>query len=148
MTALGLDLKVLYNLDMKFNGKKALVVVLILFVFLLPIMSFAQGDGNLGDSFGGDGNLSNPAVTTIKNPINAKTINDLIEKILEGVIKIGIPIIALAIIYSGFLFVSAQGNTEKLATAKKSFTYTLIGAAILLGAWALAQVISETVLAL
>ncbi|MEK7572281.1 MAG: pilin [Patescibacteria group bacterium] len=84
----------------------------------------------------------------IDNPISATTIQGLIKTILEGVLKIGIPIIALAIIYSGFLFVQARGNPGEIEKAKNSLVYTLIGAAILLGAWAIAQLISETVLAL
>ncbi len=87
----------------------------------------------------------------ICNPLASKGINDLsgfIKIILEGALKLGIPVIALAIIYSGFLFVSARGNSEKLGEAKNSLMYTLIGAALLLGAWAIAKIISETVLGL
>jgi len=84
----------------------------------------------------------------IENPIKADSIQGLIKTILEGVIKIGIPIIALAIIYSGFLFVQARGKPGEIEKAKNSLIYTLIGAAILLGAWAIAQLISETVLVL
>lgn len=90
----------------------------------------------------------NNSDTKIENPIDENNITDLIQRILEGVIKIGMPIIVLAIIYSGFLFVSAQGNTEKLSEAKRSLLYTLIGAAILLGSWAIAQLITDTVKAL
>ncbi|MEI7810279.1 MAG: pilin [bacterium] len=84
----------------------------------------------------------------ICNPIAQTSIQGLIKNLLIGVIKIGIPVIALAIIYCGFLFVQARGNPKELETAKRSLTYTLIGAAILLGAWAIAQLISETVLSL
>lgn len=83
---------------------------------------------------------------TLCNPINVDSVNGLIKKILEGVIKIGIPIIALSIIYSGFLFVSAQGKPEEIKKAKDALLYTLIGAAVLLGSWAIAQLISETVI--
>ncbi|MFA5783202.1 MAG: TrbC/VirB2 family protein, partial [Bacteroidales bacterium] len=84
------------------------------------------------------------------NPLgdNTQTLSGFVEKILKGVIKIGMPIIVLAIIYSGFLFVSAQGNSEKLSEAKRALLYTLIGAAILLGSWAIALLIRDTVLAL
>jgi len=67
---------------------------------------------------------------------------------LEGALKIGIPIVALAIVYCGFLFVFARGNSEKLTKARDALLYTVIGAAILLGAWAIAKMISATVLAL
>ena len=124
-----------------FNGmnyiKKNLhKIILAIFTFIWPILSFAQVAGDA-------------PVVKIENPLlHAQTINELIKTILEGVIKIGMPIIVLAIIYSGFLFVSAQGNSEKLSEAKRALLYTLIGAAILLGSWAIAQLISETVKAL
>jgi len=83
----------------------------------------------------------------IVNPIPSVTsVPGLIQTILQGVLKIGIPIVALAIIYCGFLFVFARGNSEKLTKAKDALLYTLIGAAILLGAWAIATMISTTVL--
>ena len=75
-----------------------------------------------------------------------QALKDCYNFVLIAVIKIGIPVIALAIIYSGFLFVSAQGNSEKIKKAKDAILYSLIGAAILLGSWAIAQLISNTVL--
>ena len=84
----------------------------------------------------------------LTNPIPYDTINQFIKVLLEGVLRIGIPIVALAIIYYGFLFVAARGNSEKITKAKDGLLYALIGAAILLGSWAIAQLISNTVLAL
>ena len=52
---------------------------------------------------------------------------------------------ALAIIYSGFLFVFARGNDEKLKTAKDALFYSIIGAAVLLGSWAIAEMIASTI---
>jgi len=115
-----------------------IVLIVFVFVFVFPVLSFADDIQPI---------VPDPPVT-IKNPIGANTINELIKTILEGVIKIGMPIIALAIIYCGFLFVSAQGKPESIKKAKDALLYTLIGAAILLGSWAIAQLISETVLAL
>ncbi len=119
------------------NFKKIIFTGLILILVLLPILSFAQDNGG------------NPPVGQIVNPIpNVTTLEALIQTILVGVLKIGIPIIAIAIIYCGFLFVFARGNSEKITKAKDALIYTVIGAAILLGAWAIALLISETVLAL
>lgn len=90
----------------------------------------------------------NPADGKICNPLANSGINsipELIKTFLEGALKIGIPIIALAIIYSGFLFVFARGNSEKLTKAKDSLLYTIIGAAILLGSWAIAKMIQVTI---
>jgi hypothetical protein len=119
--------------------KEIMFVVLVLSLMLLPILSFAVDvDGDLGDNSSGK----------IVNPINSDSLDGLIKTILEGALKIGIPLIALAIIYCGFLFVSARGNPESIKKAKDALIYTLIGAAILLGAWALALLIKNTVLAL
>lgn len=87
-------------------------------------------------------------VEYLKNPIKVTSITDFIKAVLDVLLKIAIPVVAFAIIYSGFLFVSARGNTEKLESAKRTFVYTLIGGAILLGAWALAQIVSETISAI
>ncbi len=118
--------------------------VLATFVFFWPAISLAV-------CVSGDLSCSNTSTPTIVNPLannGTNTLPDLIQKILTGAIKIGIPIIVLAIIYCGFLFVSAQGNTEKLGEAKRALLYTLIGAAILLGSLAIAQLITDTVHAL
>lgn len=103
---------------------------------------------NSGNQQSSANSSTSGTVEFIKNPIKVNSIIDFIKAIIDVLIKIAIPIIALAIIYSGFLFVSARGNTEKLEAAKRTFIYTLLGAAILLGAWALAQIISETVSAI
>ncbi len=119
------------------NWRKLVFISLALFT---PVVSFAQ------ITIDNTGNSSNGG--KIVNPIKTDSLAGLIKTLLEGVLKIGIPIVALAIIYCGFLFVSARGNPEEIKHAKESLLYTLIGAAVLLGSWALATLISNTVLAL
>ena len=85
------------------------------------------------------------AYGALKNPIKFDNIPALLAAVLDIVIKIGIPIAVLFIIYSGFLFVKAQGKDEKLKEAKVALGYTLLGTAILLGAWAISEVIQNTV---
>ncbi|MCX6747550.1 MAG: pilin [Candidatus Nomurabacteria bacterium] len=123
----------------------ALFFSLVAFILVTPVTSLAACPSDCGTQTGGAGV---DEIVTIKNPINATSVNGLIKDILIGVIKIGIPLIAIAIIYSGFLFVTAQGKPGDIETAKRAFMYTLIGGAILLGAWAIAQLISDTVLSL
>jgi len=119
-----------------FNKKSYIVSVFIVGIFLPFIFVFAQGES------------CDPGLGKICNPISATSITELIRTILEGVVKIGIPVIALAIIYCGFLFVQARGKPGEIERARNSLEYTLLGAAIILGAWAIAQLITETVLAL
>jgi len=84
---------------------------------------------------------------TICDPLEERfgSVPELIKIILQGALKIGMPVVALAIIYCGFLFVFARGNPEKLTKAKDALLWTLIGAAILLGSWAIAKMISVTI---
>jgi len=85
--------------------------------------------------------------TTIENPLSSEidTIPKFIEAVLKIVLTVGIPIVALAIIYTGFLFVKAQGKPEELTKAKQSLLFTLIGAALLLGAFVIANAVVSTV---
>lgn len=124
---------------MKFINKSWQKFVFIAFSFLLPAVSLAQGEVPAPCDVVVPGKINNPLCGT------AGTIPELIKKVLEGALKIGIPLLALAIIYSGFLFVFARGNSEKLEKAKDSLLYTIIGGAILLGSWAIAELISNTV---
>ena len=123
---------------MKFINRNWHKIILASYLFISPIFTlYADTNTPIGDTGG-----------KIINPISENTIPAFIQTILVGALKIGIPIVALAIIYCGFLFVFARGNSEKLGKAKDALLYTIIGAAILLGAWAIAKLISATVLAL
>src|SRR3989344_5236347 len=90
-----------------------------------------------------EGGISHELISNPIGPIN--DIQTLIEKILGIVVKIGLPVVALSIIYVGFLFVLARGSEEKLKEAKGAFVYTMIGAAIVLGAFVISSAIKATV---
>ncbi|OHA85332.1 MAG: hypothetical protein A2408_01225 [Candidatus Yonathbacteria bacterium RIFOXYC1_FULL_52_10] len=79
------------------------------------------------------------------NPTPYNSLMELLHKVLEAIVRILMPVIAVMLIYSGFLFVTAGGDTKKLEDAKKTFFGTIIGAAIVLGAWALATAIAGTI---
>ena len=81
----------------------------------------------------------------ISNPLGSAGLLDIFSLILNGLILIATPIVILTVIYSGFLFVTAQGNVEKLQKAKTAITYALIGALILIGGQAISQLIQNTI---
>ncbi|PIP86612.1 hypothetical protein COV42_00235 [Candidatus Campbellbacteria bacterium CG11_big_fil_rev_8_21_14_0_20_44_21] len=95
------------------------------------------------------GRGSNPtppsSASKLKNPVKFNSIETLLSAFLEFVVKVGGIAVTLAIIYAGFKFVRAQGNSTKIEEAKKILMYVFIGAAIILGAEALRIVISGTV---
>ncbi len=102
-------------------------------------------DGGPFRTGGGDGSCNGKS-GGIPNPLGSTcTLYDFLTKILKVLQYMGGVVITMAIIYSGFLFVQAQGNAEGLETAKRSITWTVIGAAVLLGSTVLSTIIQNTI---
>jgi len=110
---------------MKKRTIKALTSILSLSLIVIPAIVFAA----------------------IENPLGAgnNNVEVFIPLILGYVVKIGGVVAIGAFIYSGFLFVKAQGNPEGLKTAKTVFMNTCIGVAVLLGAQLIATIINGTI---
>jgi hypothetical protein len=73
------------------------------------------------------------------------TIPKFVKASLGIIIKIGIPVASIFLIWVGFLFLTAQGDPGKLTAAKKAFVWTCIGFGVLLAAWIIA-IAMETVI--
>ncbi len=97
---------------------------------------------------GGDGSQTQSTGGTLVNPLNAKTIQELLAIVLKGIVQIGSIIIVLALVWVGFLFVFAQGNEEKVKSARAALMWTVVGGLVLLGAQGIAMVLQSTVDAL
>ena len=106
------------------------------FAFFSPTEILAQG--KTGSQNHVNVRLDNPLGSTHDVPT-------LISKLLDIVIKVGVPLVALAIIWTGYLFIAARGKAEEIAKAKQALLYTLIGALILLGAYAIASAVVSTI---
>jgi len=116
-----------------------------LFIFASSLfMSFVfvgtVGAADTGTGVTIDGKIDNPLGKS-----GPQNLSDFIKAVVQIVLVVGIPILALAIIYAGFLFVKAQGNPEELTKAKHALLYTVIGGALLLGAFVIANAIQSTV---
>ncbi len=131
------------------------IVLLLLISFALPFFANAEavGTGGGGNPAGGTGGGGNPAGGTggassglkLINPLKWDNLIDFWREVLKIAAQIGSIFVVVGFVYTGFLFVKSRGNAEELQVAKRSFTYTVIGAALVLGAWAFAMAISETV---
>ncbi len=72
---------------------------------------------------------------TITNPLkDIRSIPGFIYAVLDLIVMIVTPLIAVFLMYAGFLYVSAAGNEAKIAKAHSVFLWTVIGAAVALGA--------------
>ena len=83
--------------------------------------------------------------TTLQNPIKYDNFTDFVSAVIKAAVEVLMPFVVLAFIYSGFLFVKAQGKDDELTKAKSAIFWSVIGAFILLGAWGFAEIIGQTV---
>jgi hypothetical protein len=81
----------------------------------------------------------------LPNPIKVDSLKEFIALLLSLVVQIGIPLLIVAFVYVGFLFVQAQGNPGKRDLAKKALLNTVIGAAIVLGAGVISEALQLTI---
>lgn len=90
---------------------------------------------------------SGPTGSTVSfiNYLKVDNIEDLLEAILAIVLVLATPIIIFFIIYSGFLYVTAGGDMEKLKKAKQALLYSILGGVLVLGAFAIGEIIKNLV---
>jgi len=113
------------------NFVKVFKNIIILLVVVFPlIVGAAAGEG----------------VDSGLNPLGSvSSLWELLSRAFNVLIEIGIPIAGLALVYSGFLFVSAMGDEKQLTSAKETLKWTVIGLGVLLGAEAIILVVQETI---
>lgn len=113
------------------NKIKILIPLLLIFFTPLSFCLAANAGGEGGPIF--------------ENPLKVDTITDLLALVLDIVVQVGLVVIVFFIIFAGFTYVTARGNTSKIAQAHNALMATLIGAAIVLGSYAIAKALENTV---
>lgn len=125
--------------------KKTFSLLLVLAILILPTVLFAQGMTPPPPT-GGTTQIG----VKIENPFNGG--NDVMSLIRAILSQIVMPIAAVGvvvwIVWAGFQFVLAQGNTTKITAAKNNLLWSLVGAGLLLGAAGISLVVENTVRAL
>lgn len=103
------------------------------------------GSTNPGNVQGSTSGCTNQT-GALQNPLQGIcSLPALLHAILQAVVELGSILLAMMLVWVGFLFVVAQGNPEKLSSARSALIWTLIGGLILLGAESISLVIQETV---
>jgi hypothetical protein len=117
------------------------ILTVLLFIFL-PFVVSSTGASNQQTV------PSNVSIDfQIKNPLKggANSISGILVIILENIVMpLASVAVVLAIIYSGFKFITADGNPAKINEARTGLLYVLIGAGVLLGAKGIAVAIEAT----
>ena len=70
----------------------------------------------------------------IKNPLQYDSIEKVIDAVVSFIATIGISIAVIVIIWAGILYMTSGSNESRLQSAKKTIMWAVIGAAILLSA--------------
>jgi hypothetical protein len=83
---------------------------------------------------------------TLMNPLDGITsITGFFLAILDILLVFAIPFVVFFIIYAGFMYVTARGDTGKIQTAHNALLYAIIGGLLILGARLILAVIQGTV---
>jgi hypothetical protein len=90
------------------------------------------------------GNVVQKNSFKIENPLKVNTISDLVQEAIKIASYVAIILAVLALVYVGFLFVMARGNTDKMTEYKTWLQYILIGVAIIIGARLIVSVVINT----
>jgi hypothetical protein len=101
-----------------------------IYIYLLSIFTFHQT--TYAATCGVDGGNG---VVTLCNPLRGvNSIDAFLGKIIDIALFVATPALVLAFLWAGFLFVTSGGVPEKIAKAKQTILWTIVGAAIILGA--------------
>lgn len=85
-----------------------------------------------------------PVLVEAANPLASKVVVEMVHGLVSAVIYIGTPVLAVFIVWTGFLFVAAQGSAEGITKAKKMALQVTIGGVLLLSLWAIVTLVSNT----
>ncbi len=100
------------------------------------------GGGNVNT---GGGNVNPGAPGQLTNPLQSQTITEFLLKIIDVLLVFALPLIVLYIMYAGYLFVTANGNSEQVGTARNALLWAVVGGVLVLGARLVIAVIQGTV---
>lgn len=68
----------------------------------------------------------------IRNPLEFESLEQLLDAIIDFLIKIGAPLAVIMIIYAGFTWMFAAGEPEKISKARSIIIWTIVGYSIIL----------------
>jgi len=82
----------------------------------------------------------------VSNPVPGagSTLEDFVYLLIDIIQWVALPLLALALIRAGFMLVSAGGDEKQITSGKLWVVWTLVGAAIVLGARVVANVVFGT----
>lgn len=118
---------------MKKKGVRKLIPVFSAIFLTYSAKALAQG-GGVGVGAGG---------ITIKNPLRTEEVIVIINRILNYLIYISVPILALMILIGGFQILTARGEPGKITDGRKTITWAVVGFLVILISKGIALILLE-----
>jgi hypothetical protein len=87
----------------------------------------------------------NPKWTDINLPNPSQTLVGFLTRLIEWLMGFAGLFAAIAIIYSGILYISAGGDAEKAAKARKNLLWAFIGIVIIMFSYAIVRSIDQII---
>jgi chitodextrinase len=81
----------------------------------------------------------------VASPLIQNDIVCFLLGVLNAVARVLSPVVVLMVVYTGFLFATAQGNEAKIMAAKSALAWTIVGVVVVLGSIALTMGIKAIV---
>ena len=79
----------------------------------------------------------------IPNPLKTASVVDIIDRIMNFMFLISIPIAMIMLMYAGFMYITSAGDTKKTSAAGQIIQYALIGFCIVLLAKGIVYVVQD-----
>lgn len=110
---------------------KIIITAIFFFSIIFPAQSYAQ-------NYAGNDNPQDPKFQLVPcdgADCDFNSLMTLINRVLNFIIYLSIPLAAISISYAGYLYISAFGDTGKIEEAHAIFGKVLWGFAFVLGGW-------------
>lgn len=100
--------------------------------FVIALADTGGTGGATGGSGGATGGTGGRGILELVNPLGSRSIIDIINNILNYLIYISVPILALMILWGGFQILMARDNLEQVKRGRQTIQWAVIGFAIIL----------------
>ena len=91
----------------------------------------------------GNTQIGSVGAVAIGNPLGTESLTDLLENVYNYVVDFAIAIASIVIVWAGYLFLSSEGDKEKIEKAKRLLSWAVVGLVVCILAKGIALVIKN-----
>ncbi|MEA2098435.1 MAG: pilin [Patescibacteria group bacterium] len=84
-----------------------------------------------------------PLVVEVHNPIKTNDFSELVENFLLWILSVAGALALLMLVAGGVLYVTSSGNEQKIETARKMITWTILGLMLILASYSIIVVLDK-----